>query len=220
MAIRHSTDTKHPIGRRHCLQSTCSKSTPLRLRWSRALRHNQNRDVGRDNLPKLQGPYVGHIIPQLLAPLGSADILPVRAPKSFEFISSDSAGKPPADTRKFIRSHVMRGKNTKKRSVVYQTSEPSRQTDEDGRNDGSIPSPSSSRTSVVDATATSCHHLNSRVVGPGNHRKWAFMVFPWGVPAPVKTPHDLALVKFPEAPDSHTQQLIHRCKALSVLLTS
>ncbi|KAM5352860.1 hypothetical protein ACJ41O_005582 [Fusarium nematophilum] len=35
--------------------------------------------------------------------------------KTFEFVSSDPAGKPPPETRKFIRSHVMRGKNTKRR---------------------------------------------------------------------------------------------------------
>ncbi|KAJ4311630.1 hypothetical protein N0V84_010344 [Fusarium piperis] len=37
------------------------------------------------------------------------------APKNFEFITSDPAGKPAPETRKFIRSHVMRGKNTKRR---------------------------------------------------------------------------------------------------------
>ncbi|KAF4448314.1 hypothetical protein F53441_8253 [Fusarium austroafricanum] len=37
-----------------------------------------------------------------------------QAPKKFEFVSSDPVGKPAAESRKFIRSHVMRGKNTKK----------------------------------------------------------------------------------------------------------
>ncbi|RSL80915.1 hypothetical protein CEP52_017303 [Fusarium oligoseptatum] len=39
------------------------------------------------------------------------------APKKFEFITSDPAGKPAPETRKFIRSHVMRGKNTKRRGA-------------------------------------------------------------------------------------------------------
>ncbi|KAF4339318.1 hypothetical protein FBEOM_6732 [Fusarium beomiforme] len=34
--------------------------------------------------------------------------------KKFEFVSSDPVGKPAPESRKFIRSHVMRGKNTKK----------------------------------------------------------------------------------------------------------
>ncbi|KAH6884820.1 hypothetical protein B0T10DRAFT_96952 [Thelonectria olida] len=36
------------------------------------------------------------------------------APKRFEFISSGPVGKPDPNARKFIRSHVMRGKNTKR----------------------------------------------------------------------------------------------------------
>ncbi|RSL45938.1 hypothetical protein CEP54_014074 [Fusarium duplospermum] len=39
------------------------------------------------------------------------------AHKKFEFITSDPAGKPAPETRKFIRSHVMRGKNTKRRGA-------------------------------------------------------------------------------------------------------
>ncbi|KAM0425606.1 hypothetical protein ACHAPT_009137 [Fusarium lateritium] len=42
------------------------------------------------------------------------------APKKFEFVASDPAGKPPPETRKFIRSHVMRGKNTKRRGAPTQ----------------------------------------------------------------------------------------------------
>ncbi|KAI9155528.1 hypothetical protein HJFPF1_08112 [Paramyrothecium foliicola] len=38
-------------------------------------------------------------------------------PKQFAFISVDSVGKSPSETRKFIRSHVMRGKNTKKKTA-------------------------------------------------------------------------------------------------------
>ncbi|KAI6763943.1 hypothetical protein HG530_007732 [Fusarium avenaceum] len=37
-----------------------------------------------------------------------------QAPKKFEFVTSDNVGKPAPESRKFIRSHVMRGKNTKK----------------------------------------------------------------------------------------------------------
>ncbi|CAM1500427.1 Fc.00g095890.m01.CDS01 [Cosmosporella sp. VM-42] len=36
------------------------------------------------------------------------------ASRTFEFVTSDSAGKPPAEARKFIRSYVMRGKNKKR----------------------------------------------------------------------------------------------------------
>ncbi|KAF4446446.1 hypothetical protein FALBO_17072 [Fusarium albosuccineum] len=42
------------------------------------------------------------------------------APKQFEFVSADPAGKPSAEARKFIRSHVMRGKNTKRRGTPGQ----------------------------------------------------------------------------------------------------
>ncbi|KLO88852.1 uncharacterized protein LW93_12267 [Fusarium fujikuroi] len=60
-----------------------------------------------------------------LQPVPVPESLPVRAkprarkprqqgPKKFEFVSSDPVGKPAPESRKFIRSHVMRGKNTKK----------------------------------------------------------------------------------------------------------
>ncbi|KAH7148290.1 hypothetical protein EDB81DRAFT_932647 [Dactylonectria macrodidyma] len=41
-----------------------------------------------------------------------ATVRPASSTK-FEFVASDSAGKPDPGSRKFIRSHVMRGKNTK-----------------------------------------------------------------------------------------------------------
>ncbi|SPJ72429.1 uncharacterized protein FTOL_02157 [Fusarium torulosum] len=43
-----------------------------------------------------------------------------QTPKKFEFVTSDNVGKPAPESRKFIRSHVMRGKNTKK--IPVQTS--------------------------------------------------------------------------------------------------
>ncbi|KAG5813779.1 hypothetical protein H9Q74_002189 [Fusarium xylarioides] len=60
-----------------------------------------------------------------LQPVPVPETLPVRAkprarkprqqgPKKFEFVSSGPVGKPAPESRKFIRSHVMRGKNTKK----------------------------------------------------------------------------------------------------------
>ncbi|KAH7322685.1 hypothetical protein B0I35DRAFT_185908 [Stachybotrys elegans] len=44
----------------------------------------------------------------------SSDAAPVK-PKLFAFIASDADGRSPSNTRRFIRSHVMRGKNTRKR---------------------------------------------------------------------------------------------------------
>ena len=162
-----------------------------------------------------------------------ADTPAARAPKAFEFISSDSGGKPPANTRKFIRSYVMRGKNTKKRSTVYQVSGPSFQPDqEDGQPGESTPSlppssPPSSSSSSSPSGASTVHgqvapalHRNSRASVLGGHGKRPHFDFPRTCPAPVRTPHDLALVELPEVFKSTTQQLLYTCKLLPVLAKS
>ncbi|KAM0352305.1 hypothetical protein ACHAPU_001969 [Fusarium lateritium] len=64
-------------------------------------------------------PFFAQPVPQQSLPLqekprGRRTESRKQGPKKFEFVSIDNVGKPAPESRKFIRSHVMRGKNTKK----------------------------------------------------------------------------------------------------------
>ncbi|KAF5659809.1 hypothetical protein FHETE_9263 [Fusarium heterosporum] len=65
-------------------------------------------------------PFFAPPVPQQSLPLQSKPrgrkTKPRKQGQKFEFVSIDNVGKPAPESRKFIRSHVMRGKNTKKSS--------------------------------------------------------------------------------------------------------
>ncbi|KAF4977655.1 hypothetical protein FZEAL_5845 [Fusarium zealandicum] len=123
------------------------------------------------------------------------------APKQFEFVSSDPAGKPALGTRKFIRSHVMRGKNTKRRAastqviLLNETAPDAHQQVEDTE----IIAISSSRGEL--------HPTDEYFKAMQQYRAW--IQSPSRI-APVNAPPDLSLFNFATPLDGNSRYLIFR----------
>ncbi|KAM0286564.1 hypothetical protein ACHAQK_009210 [Fusarium lateritium] len=129
-----------------------------------------------------------------------------QAPKKFEFVTSDNVGKPAAESRKFIRSHVMRGKNTKK--VPVQTSTLT-------LSDDAIPESNQDDVEEVDqrTRSTVAHSTNDRVwtfghAFPRRERNW--VQSPALVMHLLRPPPDLELFTFAAPLDRNSRYLIFR----------
>ncbi|RBR26432.1 uncharacterized protein FIESC28_00726 [Fusarium coffeatum] len=127
---------------------------------------------------------------------------PRQGPKKFEFVSSGPVGKPAPETRKFIRSHVMRGKNTKK--------SPPRQPPSD-----SI-SPDSSQDDVeeihrpVPLAVTTIKDDSLWTVGHTHSRDRAWVQSPSLLIHLMKPPPDLDLFTFATPLDKNSRHLIYK----------
>ncbi|KAJ4265363.1 hypothetical protein NW762_004651 [Fusarium torreyae] len=134
-----------------------------------------------------------------------------QGPKKFEFVSSDPAGKPAAESRQFIRSHVMRGKNTKRRPRVQlinpltpasstdDTSQASRQDDVE----------------EVDRTSLSvvAHYTDDSLWTVGrvySRRERAWVQSPSLLAHLIKPPSDLQLFNYATPLDENSRYLIYR----------
>lgn len=141
--------------------------------------------------------------------------------KSFEFVESDPSGRAPAERRKFIRSHVMRGKNTSKRVErvpdIEQPSWLNAETDEPPSENHAIPN----TTTTPDSRLTPLPSTSYVVVeNPDDEARRAFVFLPSCFLGPVRPPPDLSLFVFPEQVDDSSRYLIRRCKCRSNNLTT
>lgn len=132
-----------------------------------------------------------------------------KGPKGFEFISSDSRGKPAADTRNFIRSHVMRGKNIRKR--VQRLSQPS---SESSASQVPALSEHAAEDSPSAGHSREQHVRNNYVAVPEGAQGYTCVAFPWAFPSPIMMPPDMRLLDFPEVMDDKMRGLMFRCKSL------
>ncbi|RFN43532.1 hypothetical protein FIE12Z_12232 [Fusarium flagelliforme] len=125
--------------------------------------------------------------------------------KKFEFVSSGPVGKPAPESRKFIRSHVMRGKNTKK-SPPKTSRPPSSE---------SI-SPDSSQDDVeevhrpVPLAVTSIKDDSLWTVGHTHSRDRAWVQSPSLLIYLMKPPPDLDLFTFATPLDKNSRHLIYK----------
>ncbi|KAK0762014.1 hypothetical protein N5P37_004814 [Trichoderma harzianum] len=155
-----------------------------------------------------------------------------RASKTFEFIASDSVGRPHSNVRKLIRSHVMRGKNKKRHRVQklkQGSSEVAGVTDFGEREKNAtstaaatltVPSVENKNVQCPDtivvytSTPTNQAHVAAdgsaiivRVKECGNQ---AAIVSVLAIASPLKPPHDLALTKFACPLHFSSQALLYR----------
>lgn len=128
-----------------------------------------------------------------------------KGPKAFEFISSDGTGKATGDTRQFIRSHVMRGKNTNKRLERFP------QANNDHQEEIAPPESSPDNAIWTDTRRKPRVHNNHFVLLENNGGPTR-VAFPWTFPSPVCMPSDLRLMEFPEVMDDKMRGLMFRCK--------
>ena len=140
--------------------------------------------------------------------------------QTITFLHSDPCGKPPAESRKFIRSHVMKGKNKKRRqprdsqslswihdSLLSQTEEGSEfinitfddKSTQVGDKVGKERRPLTTGSSSLMAT---------RYQGLGVRKLIVCLQ------GPVRAPGELTLVKFPIEVDHRTRSLLTFCKQL------
>ncbi|KAL7904119.1 hypothetical protein GGI35DRAFT_464152 [Trichoderma velutinum] len=131
--------------------------------------------------------------------------------ETFEFIASDSVGKPHPNVRKFIRSHVMRGKN-KKRNRAQKYTQGSSQVA--GVADNEREKNATSTVSAMLTVPTNQTYVaadGSAVIVPltecGNQ---AAIVSVLAITSPLKPPHDLALAKFACPLNGSSQALLYR----------
>ncbi|EKJ76408.1 hypothetical protein FPSE_03407 [Fusarium pseudograminearum CS3096] len=121
-----------------------------------------------------------------------------QGPKKFEFVSSGPVGKPAPETRKFIRSHVMRGKNTKKTLTVQPNHEPS----QDDVEEIHRPAPLAV-TNITNDSLWTVGHTHSR-----GDRAW--IQSPSLIAHLIKPPPDLELFTFATPLDQTSLYLIYR----------
>ncbi|KAF0644286.1 hypothetical protein FPSE5266_03407 [Fusarium pseudograminearum] len=117
-----------------------------------------------------------------------------QGPKKFEFVSSGPVGKPAPETRKFIRSHVMRGKNTKKAPAV--------QPNQDDVEEIHRPAPLAV-TNITNDSLWTVGHTHSR-----GDRAW--IQSPSLIAHLIKPPPDLELFTFATPLDQTSLYLIYR----------
>ncbi|KAM0233636.1 hypothetical protein ACHAPO_006924 [Fusarium lateritium] len=117
-----------------------------------------------------------------------------QGPKKFEFVSSGPVGKPAPESRKFIRSYVMRGKNTKKTLTV--------QPKQDDVEEIHRPAPLAVTNLTQDSLWT-VGHTHSR-----GDRYW--IQSPSLIAHLIKPPPDLELFTFATPLDRNSQYLIYR----------
>jgi hypothetical protein len=140
------------------------------------------------------------------------------APKTFEFISTDPLAKQQPDTRAFIRSYVMRGKNTKKRNKV---TEAPAEADRDR-----LPSDHAAAWSHYAGLASDTTRSGrqpselverSKVTNRGYARAFdkegstTVEVLSVFFPAPIKAPHDMSLWNFSRMLDYKGMLQLHNC---------
>ncbi|KAF4950070.1 hypothetical protein FSARC_13304 [Fusarium sarcochroum] len=132
-----------------------------------------------------------------------------QGPKKFEFVSSDAAGKPALESRKFIRSHVMRGKNTKRRVELINSLTPPESADDtsQGSNQDDVEEVDRSSLSVVahftDDSLWTAGHVHSR-------RERAWVQSPSLLAHLIKPPSDLQLFNYATPLDENSRYLIYR----------
>jgi hypothetical protein len=128
-------------------------------------------------------------------------------------VTSDNVGKPAPESRKFIRSHVMRGKNTKKNPV--QTSIPS-------LSDDAIPESNQDDVEEVDRCTplAVAHSTDDRLWTLGHaysRRERNWVQSPALIAHLVRPPSDLELFNFAAPLDKNSRYLIFRCKTFAPL---
>ena len=143
------------------------------------------------------------------------------APKTFEFISTDPLSKQQPDTRAFIRSYVMRGKNTKKRNKVAEV--PS-EADRDRQSSDQTAWPPRAG-AVPDTTRSGNAHYElverSKVTNRGYVRAFdkegstTVEVLSVFFPAPIKAPLDLTLWNFSHMLDYKAMLKLNNCMSTS-----
>ncbi|GKU02784.1 hypothetical protein FLAG1_10206 [Fusarium langsethiae] len=121
-----------------------------------------------------------------------------QGPKKFEFVSSGPVGKPAPESRKFIRSYVMRGKNTKK-TLTVQSNHDSNQ---DNVEEIHRPAPLVV-TSLTDDSLWTFGHTHSR-----SDRAW--IQSSSLIAHLIKPPADLELFTFATPLDRNSLYLIYR----------
>lgn len=115
----------------------------------------------------------------------------------FQFIASEFDGRPPADARKFIRSHVMRGKNTAlKRSATTLSTAQSTQ---------DVDSP------VIPLAKRSLSKRNWKASRREDEDSEVADVLTEWQALPPAPPHDLSLYKYAQEANPTALYLIHRC---------
>lgn len=158
---------------------------------------------------------------------------------SFEFIPSDPSGALPAESRKVIRSHVMRGKNTRAqrssasqagasaggRTTTTRRRQPLDHIGSDQHVSGWLPDDSDNATSAVSSSSTVSTRVGQRspFVRPSS---WAYVrqdngpgvyvTFPWAYPIPVKLPHELFRLPFPETLGPEAINIAYCCEFISL----
>ncbi|POS78047.1 hypothetical protein DHEL01_v203562 [Diaporthe helianthi] len=107
--------------------------------------------------------------------------------KGFAFVAADSYGQPAAKDRKLIRSHVMKGKNTRRRATA-----------------GRLRGRASASVGHIDPPEESHGALAGRRID----RKGAFL--PHGAPGPTQLTADaFTFASFPEEIDSESRKMLH-----------
>ncbi|CEI67499.1 hypothetical protein FVEN_g5602 [Fusarium venenatum] len=117
-----------------------------------------------------------------------------QGPKKFEFVSSGPVGKPAPESRKFIRSHVMRGKNTKKTLTI----QPKQDDFEEIHRPVTL-----AVTNLTQDSLWTVGHTHSR-----GDRAW--IQSPSLIAHLIKPPPDLELFTFAAPLDQNSQYLIYR----------
>ncbi|KAL6787316.1 hypothetical protein J3E68DRAFT_165098 [Trichoderma sp. SZMC 28012] len=152
-----------------------------------------------------------------------------RDSKTFEFIASDSVGKPHPNVRKLIRSHVMRGKNKKRHRVQKLKQGSSEVTDFSERAEKATSTAAAMLTvpttenknahcpdtiNVYTSTPTNQAQVaadgSAIIVSVKDCGNQAAIVSVLAITSPLKPPHDLALTKFACPLHFSSQALLYR----------
>lgn len=136
-------------------------------------------------------------------------------PKTFEFISTDPLAKQQPDTRAFIRSYVMRGKNTKKRNKLPESGPDA--TCQAGEGAPQEEPEVSQRDKQLSRTTKDPNKPDPKVTNQGyalafdKHGSTTVVVMSVFFPAPIKAPHDLSLWNFSDLLDYSAMLRLNSC---------
>ena len=118
--------------------------------------------------------------------------------RKFEFVSSGAAGKPAPETRKFIRSYVMRGKNRKHTSIDQNRSVSWLNHDLPSYRGGYLVTPADDDAEQNEEPSPLADDIIA-IVAPS-------------FPGPLRPPSDLTLFNFAQPLSPSSRKLIIRCK--------
>ncbi|KAM0245964.1 hypothetical protein ACHAQJ_010399 [Trichoderma viride] len=134
------------------------------------------------------------------------------APKKFEFITSDSVGRPPSNARALIRSHVMRGKNIKEHRIPKIKPPLSRATEvaKYDEREKVIISVVSAQLPISTNQARSRADIHAFIVTLRDCGNKVAIVSSLLLASPLRPPHDLTLFNFASKLNDSSRTLLYR----------